>query len=152
MQMLYTTLPNKGGSAPTPQIMKTNPDNKVHGANIGPTWDLSAPDGPHVGPMNLAIREGFVDSSSIAMSNPITITVMIMYSHIHNMKGAILTLSQNVPKFMISFLLYEYIMQGHQTTIFGLSIYLELDYWCIPIHGRKILPFKELLYFEHELM
>ena len=23
---------------------------------MGPTWGLSAPDGPHVGPMNLAIR------------------------------------------------------------------------------------------------
>ena len=33
-----------------------NPDSKVHGANMGPTWVLSAPDGPHVGPMNLAIR------------------------------------------------------------------------------------------------
>ena len=30
-------------------------DSKVHGANMGPTWVLSAPDGPHVGPMNLAI-------------------------------------------------------------------------------------------------
>ena len=29
------------------------PDSKVHGANIGPTW---VPDGPHFGPMNLAIR------------------------------------------------------------------------------------------------
>ena len=35
----------------------SNPDSKVHGANMGPTWVLSAPDGPHVGPMNLAIRE-----------------------------------------------------------------------------------------------
>ena len=34
-----------------------NPDSKVHGANMGPTWALSAPGGPHVGPMNLAIRE-----------------------------------------------------------------------------------------------
>ena len=32
-------------------------DSKVYGANIGPTWDLSAPDGPHVVPMNLAIRD-----------------------------------------------------------------------------------------------
>ena len=31
-------------------------DSKVHGANMGPTWALSAPDGPHVGPMNIAIR------------------------------------------------------------------------------------------------
>ena len=36
------------------------PDSKVHGANIGPTWVLSAPDGPHVGPMNLAIRDALV--------------------------------------------------------------------------------------------
>ena len=35
----------------------TNSDSKVHGANIGSTWVLSAPDGPYVGPMNLAIRE-----------------------------------------------------------------------------------------------
>ena len=34
------------------------PDSKVHGANMGPTWVLSAQDGPHVGPMNLAIRDG----------------------------------------------------------------------------------------------
>ena len=33
------------------------PDIKVHGANMGPTWVLSAPDGAHVGPMNLAIRD-----------------------------------------------------------------------------------------------
>ena len=32
------------------------PDSKVHGANMGPTWVLSAPGEPHVGPMNLAIR------------------------------------------------------------------------------------------------
>ena len=32
------------------------PDNKFHGANMGPTWVLPAPDGPHIGPMNLAIR------------------------------------------------------------------------------------------------
>ena len=31
------------------------PDSKVHGANMGPTWVLLAPDGPHIGPMNLAI-------------------------------------------------------------------------------------------------
>ena len=34
-----------------------NPESRVHGPNMGPTWVLSAPDGPHVGPMNLAIRE-----------------------------------------------------------------------------------------------
>ena len=37
--------------------LESNPDSKVHGANMGPTWVLSAPDGPHDGPTNLAIRE-----------------------------------------------------------------------------------------------
>ena len=32
------------------------PDNKVHGADMGPTWVLLGPDGPHIGPMNLAIK------------------------------------------------------------------------------------------------
>ena len=31
-------------------------NSKVCGANMGPNWVLSAPDGPHVDPMNLAIR------------------------------------------------------------------------------------------------
>ena len=29
------------------------PDSNVHVANMGPTWVMSAPDGPHDGPMNL---------------------------------------------------------------------------------------------------
>ena len=36
-------------------ILFTCPDTKVHEANMGPTGVLSVPDGPHVGPMNLAI-------------------------------------------------------------------------------------------------
>ena len=32
------------------------PDSKVHGANVVPTWVLSAPRGPHVCHMNLVIR------------------------------------------------------------------------------------------------
>ena len=38
------------------QLIGTCPDSKVHGASMGPTWVLSAPGGPHMGPMNLAIR------------------------------------------------------------------------------------------------
>ena len=40
------------------ELKQANPNSKVHGANMGPTWVLSAPNGPHVGPMNLVIREG----------------------------------------------------------------------------------------------
>ena len=32
-------------------------DSKIHGANMGPTWVLAAPGGPHVHHTILAIRE-----------------------------------------------------------------------------------------------
>ena len=39
-------------------MVKSNiPDSKVRGTNMGPTWVLSAPDGTHVGPTNLAIGD-----------------------------------------------------------------------------------------------
>ena len=44
--------------------MNTVHAGKVHGANIGPTWVLSAPGGPHVGLMNLAIGDVFISSMS----------------------------------------------------------------------------------------
>ena len=37
-------------------LWRTYPDSKVDGANMGPTWVLSSPGGPHVGPINLAVR------------------------------------------------------------------------------------------------
>ena len=37
--------------------IELTPDSKAHGGNKGPTWALSGPDGPHVGPMSLAIRD-----------------------------------------------------------------------------------------------
>ena len=36
-------------------ILNQCPYSKVHGANMGPTWVLSTPDGPHVGPFSLAL-------------------------------------------------------------------------------------------------
>ena len=46
------------------KLTKNNyPDSKIHEANMGPTSVLSAPDRPHVGFLNLAIR---VHSSQIA--------------------------------------------------------------------------------------
>ena len=48
-------------------ILRIIPDSKVHGANMRPTWVLSAPEGPNVGPMDLAIRDGLI-SGHIANS------------------------------------------------------------------------------------
>ena len=38
------------------RLLRVYSDTKVHGANMGPSWVLSAPDGPHFGPINFAIR------------------------------------------------------------------------------------------------
>ena len=39
-------------------IDDNNPDNNVHGPNMGPIWGRQDPGGPHVGPMNIVIWEG----------------------------------------------------------------------------------------------
>ena len=41
-------------------LVEITPDSKVHGANMGPTWVLSAPGGPHVGPMNFVTRDNII--------------------------------------------------------------------------------------------
>ena len=42
-----------------------NPDYKVHGANMGPTWGRQDPGWPHVGPMNVAISERSLRKSCV---------------------------------------------------------------------------------------
>ena len=53
------------GLSQTNTILKTtysnNPDSKVHGANMGPTWGRQDPGGPHVGPINFAIWEVYLN-------------------------------------------------------------------------------------------
>ena len=34
----------------------SNPDSKIYGANMGPTWGRQDRSGPHVGPMNFALN------------------------------------------------------------------------------------------------
>ena len=58
-------------------MLITYPDSKVHGANTGPTWVLSPPDGPHVGPMNLSIRICLLCRSSF-------VCYAFLFIHSHN--------------------------------------------------------------------
>ena len=59
------------------------PDTKVHGANMGPNWVLSVPDGPHVGPMNLAIRVDIVLVWNITnLSSILLLLLKVEYSEI----------------------------------------------------------------------
>ena len=53
-------------------MLKGNvPVSKIHVAHMGPTWDLSASGGPHVGPMNLAIR-GNIQSNNCDMNDELS--------------------------------------------------------------------------------
>ena len=45
-----------------------NPDSKVYEANMGPTWVPSAPGGPYVGTMNLAIREAINKQQRLSLT------------------------------------------------------------------------------------
>ena len=62
--------------------LQHDPDSKLHGANMGPTWVLLAPDGPHVGPMNLAIR-GVKDVIFLSGTYPTLDALLYKYS-VHN--------------------------------------------------------------------
>ena len=57
-------------------------DSKVHGANMGPTWVLSAPDGPHVGPMNLAIWDFMASTSAQCTSLLCTMNLLLHCNYV----------------------------------------------------------------------
>ena len=55
----------------TPLMWTTweSPASKVHVTNMGPTWGLSTPGGPHVGPMSLAIRVNMGAADGLMLIN-----------------------------------------------------------------------------------
>ena len=55
--MLYLLSSKIGENEPFIGNLKSNPESKVHGANMGPIWGRQDPGGPHAGPMNFAIWE-----------------------------------------------------------------------------------------------
>ena len=68
--MEYQALLMIGWKVTSSVVRSMFPDGKVHGANMGPTWVLSAPDGSHDGSIDLALRVGF----NKAESKPMNIT------------------------------------------------------------------------------
>ena len=59
--------------------MITDPDNKIHGANMGPTWGRQDPGGPHVGPMNLVIWGCSGDAT--CNSGHVIVLLILEYPH-----------------------------------------------------------------------
>ena len=60
---------------------KDYPDSKVHGANMESTWVLSAPVGPHVGPMNLSIRRALKYPETVVMEGRRMVGWMSWHGH-----------------------------------------------------------------------
>ena len=63
------------------------PDSKVHGANIGPTWVLSAPGGPHIGPTNLAIRVVLCNWWMGILNGPCQLLNVTSYQEYHHVQS-----------------------------------------------------------------
>ena len=79
--------PTKGQNSPMwNKHWKAFPDTKIHGNNMGPTWALSAPDGPYVGPMNLAIRVTLLNTvTDMARCNAVLFDGTKSYPRTHNL-------------------------------------------------------------------
>ena len=56
-----------------------NPDNKVHGANMGPIWARQDPGGPHVGPTDLVIWEYIKSICHLLKSTSIQLTIKLQW-------------------------------------------------------------------------
>ena len=107
--------------APTPRRRHWNieifPESKVHGAYMGPTWVLSAPDGPHVGPMNLASR---------VPSSPFLILIFIMLWR-HVVPGR--------PRRMKDVIMFPWAQSQHKDRYYFLS---ALNYRASPGHKLRV--------------
>ena len=68
-------------------VWSSNPDSKVHGANMGPIWGRQDPGGPHVGPMNFAIWEYLRDHFANYFSVRIEIRWTIPFGLIQILPG-----------------------------------------------------------------
>ena len=90
--LLQATLSCYAYNSSSEYITHNYPDSKVHWASMGPTWVLPASDGPHVGPMNLAIgvSQYYVDIYNIYF-NYANDCQFSMYSMMIQNLGALLT-------------------------------------------------------------
>ena len=95
-------------------VITNVPDSKVQGANMGPTWVLLAPDGPRVGPTNLAIR--------------VTIGTMMLYSLWIQPYGAYLFIPENSIQIKWGFLI--------QSLQMILEVHTYQEMWNVRYHQK----------------
>ena len=88
------------------------------GPTLGPTWVLSAPDGPHVGPMNLAIRD--VSQTDFIDNIPTDALIFIMTSW-HETLSELLAICVGNPPVTVGFPLQRH-TNMERWLVIGVSI------------------------------
>ena len=93
----------------------TFPDNTVHGANMGPTWGLQDPGGPHVSHMKLAIWVAFTPGADIVWVTLQSLcdSTALLWTHSMHYEHFMALLWKHVPKHI--FQLYNYIQLLYRT-------------------------------------
>ena len=123
--------------------MDISPDNKVHGANIGPTRGRQDPGGPHVGPMNLVIWKhviSFAKYSQYTLFRYTDLSLLPEIVHNPSMFGTIyVTISQSNK---INTVLLSCILLW----LFCIVIFIQSwdRYW--PVTGIGIQPLSLIFY------
>ena len=112
-------------------------------ANMGPTWVLSAPDGPHAGPMNLAIRFTHVVnlkpllSWNVACPNIRVSAKSLSSDHYPNVVPLNVTIKREQSSHLEHCLMQWYLLpNAKDVTTWIFSIYKIRYYWtfflCVP--------------------
>ena len=70
-----------------PKTAYNFPDSKVRGDNMGSTWVLSAPDEPHVGPINLAIMVSIINILNVEKTDLEYLLFISRYSRVMLLEG-----------------------------------------------------------------
>ena len=154
-------IPNRDGMS----IVSIDPDSKTHGANMGLTWVLSAPDGLHVGPMNLAIKGAIIDrvTPTIFSLRAWTLDITIFISEAQTewlavWKATVASLTSYISQvLLISPLIcsvnatdYRLITYWHMGYIWGYSWQTEVSHreqWClIKCFPQKLLRCMSIFY------
>ena len=99
-------------------------DSKVHRAYMGPTWGQQDPGGPHIGPMNLAIRVIYLPKSQVEINRVFKGGYSVfnanwrIHAHI-KIRVCWKTMHVNIPVFAHSYTSVRSILHGQTHSIYS---------------------------------
>ena len=101
------------------------PHSKVHGANMGPIWGRQGPGGPHVGPMNFAIWDNWLNFHTRHQSRT------------HRLPGNANVIDTQIWRNEVWILLFSLIDTPHEKQselVFGVKCYSDFKLWIYYIY------------------